>query len=177
MMPALLMSASMRPVCFRIWDTRSAVFFCVPLPRSALAATNPPPASLTFAPVSLKSPRATPTTFAPSRANARVLAFPMPRLAPVTMATLLLKRFVSIICAFYLVRRGEFHEPQNFFLSGRRRAPPSGKSPQIHRLHAVHVIEHLIFPGHAPDELVIARAAAAMDGPVHLGHGRGITSS
>ncbi len=36
---------------------------------------------------------------------------------------------------------------------------------QISRIHAVHVREGLVFPGHAPDELVIALAAAGMDGP------------
>src|ERR1035437_2455503 len=107
----------------------------------------------------------TPTTCAPSRANARAMAWPMPRLAPVTMAILLLKRFVSIICALS-VSEGRVPRAPKVFLSGRRRAPPSGKSSQIHRLHAVHVIEGLVFPGHAPDELVIARAATAMDGPV-----------
>ena len=95
MVPALLTSASMRSVCFKMDATKSAASFCVPLLKSAFAAINSPPAALTCEPVSAKSLRATPTTFAPSRANATQIACPIPWLAPVTTVTFLLNRFVS----------------------------------------------------------------------------------
>src|SRR6478736_8218312 len=128
MMPALLMSASIRPVLARICAMTSADSFCVPVPRSALLVTNEPPAALTLSPVSARSLRATPTTVAPSLANATQTACPMPRLAPVTTTTLLLNRISA--------------------------------SAEIQRVHGVHIIEHLVFPRHAPDEFVIARTDA-----------------
>src|SRR3954454_17414800 len=73
-----------------------------------------------------------PTACAPSRAKASAMAWPMPRLAPVTTTTLLEKRFMLT---------------------------------QVGRFDAVHVVEGLVLARHAPDETVVPRAAAGMDGP------------
>ena len=95
----------------------------VPLAKSALIAMNSPPAAFAFDAVSAKSLRATPATFAPSCANATAMAWPMPRLAPVTMTTLFLKRAIS-----YKFWQGERpREPSKFDLS----YGSSGASPHL----------------------------------------------
>src|SRR5690242_942581 len=73
-----------------------------------------------------------PMAWAPSRAKASAMAWPMPRLAPVTTTTLLENRFMSA---------------------------------QVSRFDAVHVVEGLVFAGHAPDKTVVPRTATGVDGP------------
>src|ERR1035437_1044312 len=85
------------------------------------------------------------TTCAPSQANASAILWPIPPHAPVAMATLLVNRLISIN-VFGLVKLN--------------------CSAQLQRHGGVHVVEHLVFAGHAPDEFVIARAATEVHGPV-----------
>src|SRR5258708_2618320 len=101
----------------------------------------------------------------------------MPRLAPVTTTTLFLN-FIRLerrsptrpvfdqprtTRKFSADSFSVFRGLENTNTPGRR---PAFRSPQVSRLHGVHVVEHLVFAGHAPDELVIARADAEVNRPV-----------
>src|SRR5690606_22330965 len=87
-----------------------------------------------------------PTTFAPASASAAAIPLPMPRLAPVTSATLpsSLNESRMLIYSLPLLQRRHGH--------------------------GVHIRESLVFACHRPDEGVIARAHPGMDRPAWRDH-------
>src|SRR5688572_28750414 len=87
LIPALFTSTSMRP-CF---SATSSTIFCTAAESDTshwIASALPPAPAMEFTTAaSLSAPLATATTWYPSAARRRAIASPIPRLAPVTMAT------------------------------------------------------------------------------------------